>query len=235
MEGRLTRCLYVVKKSVSARPIRSICTGAFVLARAGLLDGRRAATHWRESARLAAAFPEVQVDHDVLFVDHGDVATSAGTDAGIDLCLHLVRSDHGAAYATEVARNMVLPPHREGSQLQYAAGPAPAKADESLAPLLEWAASRLDTRLTLDRLAEHAGLSSRTPARRFTEQLGTSPGHWLLGQRIDAARALLEQTDLPVEAVATRVGLTSAVNLRRHFRAQLGTTPGAYRRTFRQT
>ncbi|WP_327665689.1 GlxA family transcriptional regulator [Streptomyces sp. NBC_00498] len=215
--------------------IVAICTGAFVLARAGLLDGRRAATHWRDSARLAAAFPEVQVDQDVLFVDHGDVATSAGTGAGIDLCLHLVRSDHGAAYATEVARNMVLPPHREGSQLQYAAGPAPAKADESLAPLLEWAASRLDTRLTLDRLAEHAGLSGRTLARRFTEQLGTSPGHWVLGQRIDAARALLEQTDLPVEAVATRVGLTSAVNLRRRFRAQLGTTPGAYRRTFRQT
>ncbi|MFJ9082842.1 GlxA family transcriptional regulator [Streptomyces sp. NPDC102384] len=215
--------------------IVAICTGAFVLARAGLLDGRRAATHWRDSARLAAAFPEVQVDQDVLFVDHGDVATSAGTGAGIDLCLHLVRSDHGAAYATEVARNMVLPPHREGSQLQYAAGPAPAKADASLAPLLEWAASRLDTRLTLDRLAEHAGLSGRTLARRFAEQLGTSPGHWVLGQRIDAARALLEQTDLPVEAVATRVGLTSAVNLRRRFRARLGTTPGAYRRTFRQT
>jgi AraC family transcriptional activator FtrA len=130
---------------------------------------------------------------------------------------------------------MVLPPHREGSQLQYAAGPAPAKADESLAPLLEWATSRLDTRLTLDRLAEHAGLSGRTLARRFTEQLGTSPGHWLLGQRIDAARALLEQTDLPVEAIATRVGLTSAVNLRRRFRTHLGTTPGAYRRAFGQT
>jgi AraC family transcriptional activator FtrA len=130
---------------------------------------------------------------------------------------------------------MVLPPHREGSQLQYAAQPAPAKADESLAPLLEWATSRLDTRLTLDRLAARAGLSTRTLARRFTEQLGTSPGQWLLDQRVNAARVLLEQTDLPVESIATRVGLTSAVNLRRRFRAHLGTTPGAYRRTFSQT
>lgn len=212
--------------------IAAICTGAFVLAQAGLLDGRRATTHWRSAARLAAAFPEVQVDPDVLFVDHGDVATSAGTGAGIDLCLHLVRSDHGAAYAAQVARNMVLPPHREGSQLQYATQPAPARADESLAPLLEWATSRLGTRLTVGRLAERAGMSSRTLARQFTEQLGTSPGRWLLGRRLDAARELLEQTDLPVETVATRVGLASAVNLRRHFRAHLGTTPGTYRRTF---
>ncbi|THV40221.1 GlxA family transcriptional regulator [Glycomyces buryatensis] len=215
--------------------IVAICTGAFVLAQAGLLDGRRATTHWRHADRFAATFPAVQADPDVLFVDHGDVATSAGTGAGIDLCLHLVRSDHGAAYAAQIARNMVLPPHREGSQLQYAAQPAPVRADESLAPLLEWAASRLDTRLTLDRLAEHAGLSSRTLARRFTEQLGTSPGQWLLGQRLDAARVLLEQTDLPVESIATRVGLASAVNLRRRFRAHLGTTPGAYRRTFGET
>ncbi|NSC25552.1 helix-turn-helix domain-containing protein [Streptomyces albus subsp. chlorinus] len=215
--------------------IVAICTGAFVLAQAGLLDGRRATTHWRGTARLAAAFPRVQVDEDVLYVDHGDVATSAGTGAGIDLCLHLVRCDHGAAYAAEVARNMVLPPHREGSQLQYATQPAPAKADESLAPLLEWATSHLDSPLTLDRLAERAGLSSRTLARRFTEQLGASPGKWLLRQRLDAARVLLEETDLPVEAVAARVGLTSAVNLRRRFRTYLGTTPGAYRRAFGQT
>jgi AraC family transcriptional activator FtrA len=215
--------------------IVAICTGAFVLAQAGLLEGRRATTHWRHTARLAAEFPGVQVDPDVLFIDHGDVATSAGTGAGIDLCLHLVRSDHGAAYAAQIARNMVLPPRREGSQLQYAAPPAPARVDESLAPLLEWAVSRLDSRLTLDRLAQHAGLSSRTLARRFTEQLGTSPGQWLLGQRLDAARVLLEQTDLPVESIAARVGLASAVNLRRRFRAHLGTTPGAYRRTFSET
>ncbi|GAA1782996.1 helix-turn-helix domain-containing protein [Streptomonospora arabica] len=215
--------------------IAAICTGAFVLAQAGLLDGRRATTHWRRAAQFAAAYPEVQVDSDVLYVDHGDVATSAGTGAGIDLCLHLVRCDHGAAYAAQIARNMVLPPHREGSQLQYAAPPeqpARAGADASLAPLLEWAASRIDARLTLDRLAERAGLSSRTLARRFTEQLGTSPGQWLLGRRLDAARVLLEQTDLPVDAVAARVGLVSAVNLRRRFKTHLGTTPGAYRRIF---
>ncbi|MFG2601440.1 helix-turn-helix domain-containing protein [Streptomyces sp. NPDC048462] len=215
--------------------IVAICTGAFVLAHAGLLDGRRVSTHWRHADRLAATFPHIEVDPDVLYVDHGDVATSAGTGAGIDLCLHLVRRDRGAAYAAQIARNMVLPPHREGSQLQYAAQPAPARADESLAPLLEWVAPRLDSPLTLDRLAERAGLSSRTLARRFSEQLGVSPGQWLLRQRLDAARVLLEQTDLPVEAIATRVGLTSAVNLRRRFRAHLGTTPGAYRRTFSQS
>ncbi|MFF1695012.1 helix-turn-helix domain-containing protein [Streptomyces sp. NPDC058257] len=143
-----------------------------------------------------------------------------------------------AAYAARIARNMVLPPHREGSRLQYAARQAeaaPARADEPVAPLLEWAAARLDAPLTLGGLAEHAGLSGRTLARRFTEQLGTSPGQWLLGRRLDAARALLEQTDLPVEAVAARVGLASAVNLRRRFRARLGTTPGAYRRAFGET
>jgi len=211
--------------------IVAVCTGAFVIAQAGLLDGRRATTHWRQTAQLAAAFPEVQVDPDVLYVDHGDVATSAGTGAGIDLCLHLVRCDHGAAYAAQIARNMVLPPHREGSQLQYATRPAPARTDESLAPLLEWATSQLRT-LTVGGLAERAGMSSRTLARRFTEQLGTSPGQWLLGRRLDATRVLLEQTDLPVGAIALRVGLASAVNLRRRFRAHFGTTPGAYRRTF---
>lgn len=151
--------------------LAAICTGAFVLARAGLLDGRRATTHWRRTAQLAAAFPTVSVDADVLYVDHGDVATSAGTGAGIDLCLHLVRADHGAAYAAQVARSMVLPPHREGSQLQYAAHHAASstRADASLAPLLEWAVSRLDARLTVDQLAARAGCigaHSRAPVRR---------------------------------------------------------------------
>ncbi len=136
--------------------IVSICTGAFVLAQAGLLDGRRATTHWARTAQLAAQYPALEVDRDVLYVDHGDVATSAGSGAGIDLCLHLLRRDHGAAYAAQVARHMVLPPHREGSQLQYAAAPAPARADESLAPLLDWAQERLGERLTLDDLAARA-------------------------------------------------------------------------------
>ncbi|MFD9333382.1 GlxA family transcriptional regulator [Streptomyces sp. NPDC060028] len=213
--------------------IASLCTGAFVLAQAGLLDGRAATTHWRHADRLAAAFPRVRVERDVLYVDHGDLATSAGTGAAIDLCLHLVRRDHGAAYAARVARGMVLPPHREGSQLQFAERPsAPVRTDDSLAPLLEWAGTRLGERLTLDRLAARAGLSGRTLARRFADQLGTSPGQWLLSRRIEEARVLLEGTDLPVEAIAERVGLASAVNLRRRFRTALGTTPGAYRRTF---
>lgn len=214
--------------------IVSICTGAFVLARAGLLAGRRATTHWRRSDRLAEDFPEVIVVGDVLYVDHGDVATSAGSGAGIDLCLHLVRSDLGSFYAAQVARSMVLPPHRDGSQLQYAAPPAPARPgpDASLAPVLEWALTRLEADLSVGRLAAHAGLSPRTFARRFVRQVGTSPGQWLLQQRLDAARSLLERTELPVETVAVRVGLSSAVNLRRRFRTALGTTPGAYRRVF---
>ncbi|MDJ1645125.1 GlxA family transcriptional regulator [Streptomyces pakalii] len=212
----------------------SICTGAFVLARAGLLDGRRATTHWRRTGQLAAAFPGVSVAEDVLYVDHGDVATSAGSGAGIDLCLHLVRSDLGSSYAAQVARSMVLPPHRDGSQLQYAPPPAPAGpgTDASLAPVLEWALTRLAADLSVGRLAAYAGLSPRTFARRFVRQVGVSPGQWLLQQRIDAARSLLERTDLPVETVAVRVGLSSAVNLRRRFRTAVGTTPGAYRRLF---
>ena len=214
--------------------IASICTGAFVLAQAGLLDGRRATTHWLRTTMLAARFPDIDVEADVLFIDHGDVAVSAGSGAGIDMCLHLVRGDHGAGYAAQVARHMVLPPHREGSQLQYAVRETPAadREDESLAQLLDWAVSRLDARLTLDVMADHAGMSSRTLARRFAEQLGISPGQWLLAKRLDAARTLLEQTDLSVEVIATRVGLSSAVNLRRRFRTAFGTTPGAYRRTF---
>ncbi|MGX8276667.1 GlxA family transcriptional regulator [Streptomyces sp. PBSH9] len=213
----------------------SICTGAFVLARAGLLDGRRATTHWRRTGQLADAFPEVSVAEDVLYVDHGDVATSAGSGAGIDLCLHLVRSDLGSSYAAQVARSMVLPPHRDGSQLQYAPPPdltGAAGTDASLAPVLEWALTRLATDLSVGRLAAYAGLSPRTFARRFVRQVGVSPGQWLLRQRVDAARSLLERTDLPVETVAARVGLSSAVNLRRRFRTAVGTTPGAYRRLF---
>jgi AraC family transcriptional activator FtrA len=210
----------------------AICSGAFLLAQAGLLDGRRATTHWRMAAELAARFPAVEVEPDTLYVDLGDVATSAGTAAGIDLCLHLARVDHGAAYAAHVARHMVMPPHREGGQLQYA---VPATADrlpDSLAPVLDWAAARLHEPLTVDDLAVRGKVSPRTLARRFAEQLGVSPGRWVLGQRVAAAQALLEETDLPVEAIATRVGLSSAANLRRRFHGVLGTSPAAYRRSF---
>lgn len=211
----------------------SICSGAFALAHAGLLDGRRATTHWASAGELAGRFPSVAVDPDVLYVDHGDVATSAGAGAGIDLCLHLVRADQGAGYAAHVARNMVMPPHREGGQLQYSAPPHPAQIDGSLAPLLEWVTGRLGEPLTVADLAAREGVSARTLARRFAGQLGTSPGQWLLTRRIAAARELLETSDLPLEAVARRVGLSSATNLRRRFLRQLGTTPGAYRRAFR--
>ncbi|MEU6038790.1 helix-turn-helix domain-containing protein [Actinomadura sp. NPDC047616] len=211
----------------------SICSGAFALAHAGLLDGRRATTHWALADELAARFPHIQVDPDVLYVDHGDVATSAGAGAGIDLCMHLVRSDQGARYAAHIARTMVMPPHREGGQLQYSAPPHPAQIDGTLAPLLEWITRRLSEPITIESMAAQAGVSARTLARRFADQLGTSPGQWLLAQRIAAAQDLLESTDLPLDAIARRVGLSSATNLRRRFLNTLGTTPGAYRRAFR--
>ncbi|GII77241.1 AraC family transcriptional regulator [Sphaerisporangium rufum] len=218
--------------SRSARVV-SICSGAFALAHAGLLDGRRAATHWGLAGELAARFPRVEVDPDVLYVDHGDVATSAGAGAGFDLCLHLVRADQGARYAAHVARTMVMPPHREGGQSQYAAPPHPAQIDGTLAPLLDWIDERLGEPVTVQDIAARAGVSTRTLARRFAGQLGTSPGRWLLGRRIALARDLLESTDLPLDAVARRAGLSSATNLRRRFLDGLGTTPGAYRRAFR--
>lgn len=211
----------------------TICSGAFALAQTGLLDGRRATTHWAAAAELQKQFPRVQVDPDVLYVDHGDVATSAGAGAGIDLCLHLVRSDQGAGYAAQVARHMVMPPHREGGQAQYATPPSAPAPPPSLAELLEWVSGRLGAPINLDDMANHVHMSSRTLARRFDEQLGISPGQWLLIQRINAARTLLEETDLPVEAIASRVGLASATNLRRRFHAAVHTTPAAYRRAFR--
>ncbi|MFD0261858.1 helix-turn-helix domain-containing protein [Kitasatospora indigofera] len=210
-----------------------LCSGAFLLAAAGLLDGRRAATHWARAAELAARFPAVRVDPAVLYVDLGDVATSAGSAAGADLCLHLVSADQGAAYAMRIARQMVMPPHREGCQLQYAELPTSGPVADSLAPLLEWLAGRLDQPVSVAEMALRSQVSARTLTRRFTEQLGISPGRWLLDRRIAATRALLEETDLPVETIAHRVGLSSAVNLRRRFHEALRTTPAAYRRAFR--
>jgi AraC family transcriptional activator FtrA len=211
----------------------SICSGAYLLAATGLLDGRRAATHWRYADELQRRFPAVQVDPDVLYVDHGDVATSGGSGTGIDLCLHLVRSDHGAAYAARVARRMVMPPHREGGQLQYKT--EEPQSAQSLGVVLDWATEHLADPLTVDDLAARLNVSPRTLARRFEEQLGTAPGQWLLAQRIARTRVLLEETDLPVETIATKVGLSSATNLRRRFRAAVHTTPSAYRRTYRAT
>ncbi|WP_245547281.1 helix-turn-helix domain-containing protein [Nocardia brevicatena] len=211
----------------------SICTGAFALAQTGLLDDRIATTHWGRTAELCRRFPRIRVDPDVLYVDHGDIATSAGAGAGIDLCLHLVRTDHGAAYAARLARYMVMPPHREGGQAQYVPTPTAPTGGDSLAALLHWVLGRLDRPIGLSDMAAEAGLSPRTLARRFDEQLGIAPGRWLLIQRVTAARALLEETDLPIESIAARVGLGSATNLRRRFHTVVGTTPAAYRRTFR--
>ncbi|MFF4411303.1 helix-turn-helix domain-containing protein [Streptosporangium sp. NPDC001559] len=211
----------------------SICSGAFALAYAGLLDGRQATTHWALAGEFARRFPRVRLDPDVLYVDHGDVATSAGAGAGFDLCLHLVRGDQGARYAAHIARTMVMPPHREGGQLQYSAPPHPEQIDGTLAPLLEWVTGRLDEPVTVEDMAEWAGLSARTLARRFADQLGASPGQWLLAQRIAVAQDLLESSDLPLDTVARRAGLSSSTNLRRRFLTALGTTPGAYRRAFR--
>ncbi|TWD81864.1 AraC family transcriptional regulator with amidase-like domain [Kribbella amoyensis] len=211
----------------------SICSGSFALAATGLLDGRSATTHWEYSEALQRRYPAVRVDADVLYIDHGDVATSAGSGTGIDLCLQLVRADHGAAYAARVARRMVMPPHREGGQVQYRAE-KPVSSTDSLSPLLDWATDNLAEPLTLDDLAARLTVSPRTLTRRFTEQLGTTPGQWLLAQRVARARVLLESTDLPVETIAHRVGLSTATNFRRRFQTAVRTTPSAYRRAFRQ-
>jgi AraC family transcriptional activator FtrA len=207
----------------------AICGGVFALARTGLLDGRSATAHRARTAQLQREFPLIQVDPDRLYVDHGDVATSAGAGGGVDLCLHLVRRDHGAAHAALIARHLVLPPQRDGDRSRYVPTMTPPDAD-ALDGLLEWVDARLGTPLSVGDLAAHLNVSPRTLARRFADRLGTSPGAWLLARRVAAARTLLEETDLPVEVIATRVGLSSAVNLRRRFRAQVGTTPGAYRR-----
>ncbi|TDC60238.1 helix-turn-helix domain-containing protein [Streptomyces hainanensis] len=221
------------------RRIVSLCAGVYLVAAAGLLDGRRATTHWMHADDLARRFPAVEVDPGPLYVDHGDVLTSAGTGSVIDLCLHLVRADHGAAVANEVARRMVVPPHREGGQVQFArpprrpaAGPA-AGGGAGLAPALDWARARLEQPLTVAELARAAGLGERTFARRFRETLGTTPLQWLLQERVRLAQELLETTDVPIERVAHRTGFGTAPNLRHHFRRLAGVPPATYREAFR--
>lgn len=213
----------------------SVCTGAFVLAATGLLDGRRATTHWMYADLLAERHPAIRVDPKVLYVDEGDVMTSAGTAAGIDLCLHVVRLDHGAEVANAVARRMVVPPHRDGGQAQFVEAPvAAASGDDPLAGVLGWALEHLDRPLSVDELAGMAHMSPRTFARRFRAVTGTTPHQWLLGQRVLLASRLLETTEEPVERVARRCGMGTAANLRVHFQRAVGTTPQAYRRTFRR-
>ncbi|GAA2064680.1 helix-turn-helix domain-containing protein [Streptomyces albiaxialis] len=210
----------------------SLCTGAFALAEAGLLDGRRATAHWMHTGQLATRYPAVEVDDSVLYVDEGDVLTSAGLTAGLDLCLHLVRRDLGAHIANQLARRMVVPAHRPGGQAQFIDQSVPAADDAGLAPVLEWARARLEEPLTVRDLAHRAAVSPRTFYRRLQAATGTTPVQWLLAQRLQRARELLESTDLPVERVAARSGLGTANNLRHHFLNHLGVSPAAYRRAF---
>lgn len=212
----------------------SVCTGAFALAHAGLLDGRRATTHWSFAAEMAARFPAIEVDADALYIDEGAVMTSAGLSAGIDLCLHVIRADCGAAVGECVARYMVAAPHREGGQAQFIERPAlaPVGTGGSLEGTRCWAAERLHEPLDVAAMARHANVSPRTFARRFREETGTTPLQWLLSRRVQEARRLLEETDLPIDAVAWQAGFGTAASLRDHFRRATATTPTAYRRSF---
>ncbi|MET9057884.1 helix-turn-helix domain-containing protein [Streptomyces antibioticus] len=213
----------------------SICTGAFVLAAAGLLDGRRATTHWQFADRFRRLFPQVELDPGVLFVDDGGVLTSAGAASGVDACLHLLREDHGSDLANRVARRCVVPPFRDGGQAQYIEQPVPESGAASTAATRAWALERLADPLTLTDLAAHARMSLRTFARRFHHEVGLSPGRWLIQQRVAHARHLLESTDLPIDELATRSGFATSASLRQHLHAAIGVSPQTYRRTFQTT
>jgi transcriptional regulator GlxA family with amidase domain len=216
--------------------IASICTGAFVLAATGLLDGLRATTHWRATAALAAAHPAIDVDPDVLYVDNGQFLTSAGAAAGLDLCLHLIRRDHGSAVAADAARLSVMPLEREGGQAQFIVhDPPPAPRGSALEPLLRWLADNTTRDLTLADIAAHAGMSTRTLNRRFREQAGTTPLQWLHRARIRQAQYLLEATTDPVDRIADQVGFGSPTAFRDRFKRVAGTSPHAYRAAFQRT
>jgi len=211
----------------------SFCTGAFALAGAGVLDGRRATTHWMRTEQLAAMFPDVDVDPAVLYVDEGDVLTSAGSAASIDLGLYLVRQDHGADIANQVARDLVVPPHRDGGQAQYIDLPvAPCASSDPLAATLDWAREHLDEALAIEDLAAHATMSPRTFIRHFRQATGTTPHKWLTGHRVAAAQALLETSDLSIDRIAEECGFGTAASLRVHFQRQVRCSPQAYRATF---
>jgi transcriptional regulator GlxA family with amidase domain len=211
----------------------SICTGAFVLAAAGLLDGRPATTHWAVADLFRDWYPQVSLNPDVLFIDDGDVLTSAGAASGIDVCLHLVRKDHGSEVANRVARMCVVPPWRDGGQAQYIEQPVPQATANGTAAARQWALENLHAPLTLSELAERSSMSLRTFARRFNDEVGMSPGRWLIQQRVSRARHLLESTDLAVDEIAGRVGFAGGTSLREHLHAAIGVAPLAYRRTFR--
>ncbi|OAH13564.1 helix-turn-helix domain-containing protein [Streptomyces jeddahensis] len=213
--------------------VLSVCSGVFVLGAAGLLDGRRCAVHWRHAAELAVRHPRARVEPDVLYVDEGTVITSAGTAAGIDACLHIVREEHGVEVANAIARRMVVPPHRDGGQAQYVERPLPHSPCDTVGSVLAWMEEHLDEEITVERLAARAHMSQRTFARRFQQETGTTPYRWLLRQRVLLAQELLERSDETVEAIAGRAGFGNAAAMRHQFLRALGTTPNAYRRTFR--
>ena len=213
--------------------IASICAGAFVLAATGLLDGKRATTHWLATDLLAARHPAVDVNPDVLYVDNGQFLTSAGAAAGLDLCLHLIRRDHGAAVAADAARLSVMPLERDGGQAQFIVHEPPTPDGVTLEPLLRWMHDNADRELTLDDIANHAGMSTRTLNRRFREQTGTTPLQWLHRVRVHRAQYLLETTAHPVDRIATQVGFGSPTAFRDRFKRVTGTSPHAYRRAFR--
>ncbi|MBD0844122.1 MULTISPECIES: GlxA family transcriptional regulator [unclassified Streptomyces] len=215
-----------------ATRIVSICTGAFVLAAAGLLDGRRATTHWQLADVFRKMYPHVTLDPDVLFVDEGRILTSAGAASGVDVCLHLVRKDHGSDLANAVARRCVVPPFRDGGQAQYIEQPVPDQGAASTAATRAWALEHLGEPLTLADLAAHARMSLRTFARRFNDEVGLSPGRWIVQQRVARARHLLEASDLSVDHIAGEVGFATGASLRQHLHAAIGVSPQAYRRTF---
>ncbi|WP_328465063.1 GlxA family transcriptional regulator [Streptomyces sp. NBC_00448] len=232
-EGRLSAELRAAFDVI--RPgtrVVSICTGSFLLAAAGLLDGRPATTHWRSADHFQRLFPRVRVDPDVLYVDDGDVLTSAGVAAGIDVCLHIVRRDFGTAVANGVARRTVVPPHREGGQAQYIRRPLPEPQLAGTERARAWALERLEQPVTLRQLAEREAMSVRTFTRRFREEVGLSPGQWLTQQRIERARQLLESTDLGVDQIAREAGFGTGASLRQHIQSALGVSPTVYRRTF---
>lgn len=210
----------------------SICSGAFVLAATGLLDGRRAATHWRYADALRRLHPAVEVDENVLYVDDGDVLTSAGSAAGIDLCLHIVRSDHGSAIVNQVARRLVVAPHREGGQAQFIDRPVARAADDRLGATIEWALANLEHPISVADLASRSFMSGRTFTRQFRRAVGASPMAWLIEQRVKASMAMLETTDQPVEWISRASGFTTPASFRRHFRRLVGVSPSEYRRAF---
>lgn len=213
----------------------SICSGVFVLAATGLLDGRRATAHWAEAEELSNRYKAIHVDPNVLYVDEGDIMSSAGRAAGLDLCLHIIRRDFGAEVANVAAQRLVVPPHREGGQAQFIPRAVQKTERNALAPLFAWAHRHLDSDLTIARLASKAGMSRRTFIRRFQESTGVPPGEWVVQARIFRARELLEMTQLAIEEIATATGFGSADALRHHFRARLGTSPAHYRTSFRRS